>query len=151
MYFLFINKIIGKKTYSKLLLLCWNRTQANVLFLLLESNRATTKRKKRKGAPPGPASGGAGGGPPPGGPMGGKKRSPGPNFSLASQVRRQLLKVDKAERVIDSNALFSICRMSWLWVSLRWWEATSERKTSAWSVDSKTRNTTPLLQLLKHP
>ena len=55
---------------------------------ITESARPTNKRRKRKGAaqnPPGNAGGGPGG---PGGPgtVGGKKRSPGPNFSLASQV-----------------------------------------------------------------
>ena len=47
--------------------------------------RPTNKRRKRKGAAqnaPSNAGGGPGGGP---GTVG-KKRSPGPNFSLASQV-----------------------------------------------------------------
>ena len=51
-----------------------------------ESARPTNKRRKRKGAAqnaPSNAGGGPGGGP---GALGGKKRSPGPNFSLASQV-----------------------------------------------------------------
>eukprot|EP00095_Tigriopus_kingsejongensis_P010754 maker-scaffold277_size226016-snap-gene-1.29 protein:Tk10754 transcript:maker-scaffold277_size226016-snap-gene-1.29-mRNA-1 annotation:"lim domain-binding" len=42
-----------------------------------ESSRPTNKRRKRKGA--------TGAAAPPGGPLGSKKRSPGPNFSLASQ------------------------------------------------------------------
>ena len=58
-------------------------------FSPIESARPTNKRRKRKGAAqtaPGSAGGGPGG---PGGPgaVGGKKRSPGPNFSLASQVK----------------------------------------------------------------
>ena len=57
-------------------------------FSLSESARPTNKRRKRKGAAqnaPGNPGGGPGG---PGGPghVGAKKRSPGPNFSLASQV-----------------------------------------------------------------
>lgn len=58
---------------------------------LLETSRPTKQRRKRKGAAAvNAAGGGPGGGPggpggPGGGPMGGKKRSPGPNFSLASQ------------------------------------------------------------------
>ena len=59
---------------------------------IIESARPTNKRRKRKGAAQ-PAPGSAGGGPGgPGGPgsVGGKKRSPGPNFSLASQVNNQV-------------------------------------------------------------
>ena len=61
------------------------------MVYVTESTRPTNKRRKRKGAAqnaPGNAGGGPGG---PGTPgtAGGKKRSPGPNFSLASQVRKQ--------------------------------------------------------------
>ena len=45
-----------------------------------ETSRPAKNRRKRKGA----AAAAAGG--PGGGPMSNKKRSPGPNFSLASQV-----------------------------------------------------------------
>jgi hypothetical protein len=47
-----------------------------------ESSRPAKNRRKRKGAASAAVGGGGGG---PGGPMGNKKRSPGPNFSLASQ------------------------------------------------------------------
>ena len=53
----------------------------NHVFLpISETSRPAKNRRKRKGA----AAAAAGG--PGGGPMSNKKRSPGPNFSLASQV-----------------------------------------------------------------
>lgn len=48
--------------------------------IVLESQRPANKRRKRKGS----QSGGAANSAPP---VPNKKRSPGPNFSLASQVR----------------------------------------------------------------
>jgi hypothetical protein len=59
-------------------------------FSFAETSRPAKNRRKRKGAAGGgnaagggPGGGGGGGG---GGGIGSKKRSPGPNFSLASQV-----------------------------------------------------------------
>ena len=51
----------------------------NFYFHIAETSRPAKNRRKRKGATASAAGG-------PGGPMGSKKRSPGPNFSLASQV-----------------------------------------------------------------
>ena len=66
---------------------CIEEFYSNFVHCITESARPTNKRRKRKGAAqnaPSNAGGGPGGGP---GTVGGKKRSPGPNFSLASQVK----------------------------------------------------------------
>lgn len=55
-----------------------------------ETSRPAKSRRKRKGAAGGGGPGGGGGGP--GGAMSNKKRSPGPNFSLASQVSNSILR-----------------------------------------------------------
>ena len=57
-------------------------------FSFAETSRPAKNRRKRKGAAGGgnAAGGGPGGGGGGGGGIGSKKRSPGPNFSLASQV-----------------------------------------------------------------
>ena len=56
-------------------------------FSFAETSRPAKNRRKRKGAAGGGnAAGGGPGGGGGGGGIGSKKRSPGPNFSLASQV-----------------------------------------------------------------
>lgn len=57
-------------------------------FCCLESQRPANKRRKRKGS----NSGGAANNAPP---VPNKKRSPGPNFSLASQVNLRMQKILK--------------------------------------------------------
>ena len=61
----------------------------NANFVFTETQRPPNKRRKRKGSQTGGgAGGGISGNPGPGAPAvpNNKKRSPGPNFSLASQV-----------------------------------------------------------------
>ena len=77
-------------------------------FFFVETTRPTKNRRKRKGAAA--ATGGGGGGPAGGGGgMSNKKRSPGHNFPLASQVTNKdtLFDVNFAE---DTKIFF---RMSW--------------------------------------
>ncbi len=61
-------------------------------FFFVETTRPTKNRRKRKGAAAA-ATGGGGGGPAGGGGGGisNKKRSPGHNFPLASQVKQSLV------------------------------------------------------------
>ena len=56
-------------------------------FSFAETSRPAKNRRKRKGAGGGNTAGGGPGSAGGGGGIGNKKRSPGPNFSLASQVR----------------------------------------------------------------
>jgi hypothetical protein len=67
-------------------LLCGNCTIVDRLCVPSESQRPANKRRKRKGS----QSGGAANNAPP---APNKKRSPGPNFSLASQVSTNPSKV----------------------------------------------------------
>ena len=55
-------------------------------FSFAETSRPAKNRRKRKGAAGGNTAGGGPGGGGGGGGISNKKRSPGPNFSLASQV-----------------------------------------------------------------
>lgn len=84
-----------------------------ILYVFLESSRPAKNRRKRKGAASAAVGGGGGG---PGGPMGNKKRSPGPNFSLASQVKitffcLKLLKV-VFSRIYTTTSWWNICFFS---------------------------------------